>query len=85
MALLGLLVMLALAGLGMTAGLWLAQRPIRAWLSSMPVMRDEAALGLLAIVGASIYFTLIYLLLGRSWLAGFVRTATPAGEADASV
>ena len=79
------LAMLALAGLGMTAGLWLAQRPIRAWLSSMPVMRDEAALGLLAIVGASIYFTLIYLLLGRSWLAGFVRTATPAGEADASV
>lgn len=76
------LAMLTFAGLGMMAGLWLAQSPIRGWASSLPVMRDEAALVLLAVVGAVVYFMLIVILLGKSWLLGFVRTVTPAGETD---
>jgi putative peptidoglycan lipid II flippase len=65
------LVRLALGG-GILAMLLIAAAgPVARWAAGLPTLRDETALGVLAIGAAAVYAGSILLLLGWRWLMGF--------------
>ncbi len=64
---------LAVAGIALTAALYLAQGPIQSWLSSWPRLRDETALAALAGIGAVVYGGAVLALFGPQWLAAWRR------------
>jgi putative peptidoglycan lipid II flippase len=61
------------AGLVLAAVLWFTARFASAQFAHWSTMRDEAALGLLIIVGALVYAGAILLLFGPRWLKALVR------------
>jgi putative peptidoglycan lipid II flippase len=68
-------VRLVIAGAILAVVLWLAERLLRMWLAGMPVMRDEAMLAVLIVIGAVVYFGTLALLFGRGWLSRYRRGA----------
>jgi putative peptidoglycan lipid II flippase len=62
-----------IAGVVLAAALWLTARLASAQFAQWSTMRDEAALGLLIIVGAFVYAGAILLLFGPRWLRSLVR------------
>ncbi len=64
---------LALAGLALTAALWIAQWPVLALSAGWPGVHNGLALLLLGFIGAIVYGAAILGLFGRAWLAGVCR------------
>jgi putative peptidoglycan lipid II flippase len=62
---------LALAGLALAAALVFAERAADALFASWTALRAEATLMLLAVVGAAVYFGIVFALFGRQWLDAF--------------
>jgi putative peptidoglycan lipid II flippase len=62
---------LLLAGVVLAVVLWFGQRLIGGLVQSLPAMRAEVTLLLLALVGAVVYGTAVLMLLGRGWFAAF--------------
>jgi putative peptidoglycan lipid II flippase len=60
-------------GIALAAVFWLTARFAATRLASLSMLRDEAALGLLIVVGGVVYAALILLLFGRGWLRSLVR------------
>jgi putative peptidoglycan lipid II flippase len=60
-------------GLVLAAALWFGARLAAAQFGHLSVLRNEAALGLLIVVGAVVYAALLLLLFGRGWLRSLVR------------
>jgi putative peptidoglycan lipid II flippase len=67
---------LAVAGLALALALSLAQTPVAALVSDWKAFRDEAALAMLAAIGAAVYVGAVLALFGRDWLAQLRRKAT---------
>jgi putative peptidoglycan lipid II flippase len=63
----------AISGVVLAAALWFAARVAAAQFAHLPVLRDEAALGVLILVGALVYGVSILLLFGRGWIRSLVR------------
>jgi putative peptidoglycan lipid II flippase len=63
---------LILAGIALTAALWLAQWPVLALAAGLPA-HNVTALLLLGFLGALVYGGAILGLFGKSWLASFWR------------
>jgi putative peptidoglycan lipid II flippase len=71
---------LVLAGVALTAALWIAQWPVLAMTAGFPGKHNWLALLLLAFLGALVYGGAILGLFGKAWLASFwraPRAATP--------
>jgi putative peptidoglycan lipid II flippase len=62
-----------IAGMVLAAALWFASRFASVQFAHWSTMRDEAALGVLMIVGAAVYAGTILLLFGPRWLKALVR------------
>ena len=62
-----------IAGVVLAAALWLTAHVASAQFARWSTMRDEAALGLLIVVGALVYAGAILLLFGPRWLRSLVR------------
>ena len=62
-----------LAGLILGTALWFTARWAVLALSGMAALRDEAALGILIVVGAVVYGASVLLLFGKPWLARLIR------------
>ncbi|MGK2921479.1 MAG: murein biosynthesis integral membrane protein MurJ [Methyloceanibacter sp.] len=54
-------------------------------LSGLAHFRDETALALLVILGAGLYFVLVYLVLGRRWFTGLLKEVSTAADSPARV
>lgn len=65
------LMILLLCGAVLTVFLWYSTDPVVDWISSKVMMRDEAALMILATLSALIYGGFVIGLLGKSWFSGF--------------
>jgi putative peptidoglycan lipid II flippase len=65
---------LILAGIALTAALWIAQWPVLALTAGFPGKHTWLALLLLAFLGALTYGAAILGLFGKAWLASFWRT-----------
>ena len=65
----------AAAGAILALALWLAEGPVRSAFSGMTMLRDEASLAVLAVIGAIVYGAAIVALFGRGWLARYWRRA----------
>ncbi len=63
----------AVAGIVLGASLWAGARFASLQLAQLPVLRDEAALLFLVVLGAAVYGAAIWLLFGRNWLRRLVR------------
>jgi putative peptidoglycan lipid II flippase len=78
------LLKLALAGGALAAVLWLAERPVMELSRRLPVLHHEAALAMLAVLGAAVYGAFVLGLFGRQLLAALRRekraVATPMEE-----
>ena len=68
---------LVIAGITLTAALWVAQWPVLALAAGLPA-HNLAALLLLAFLGALVYGGAILGLFGRAWLGSFWRTSSSA-------
>lgn len=64
---------LILAGVALTAALWIAQWPVLAMTAGFPGKHTWLALLLLAFLGALVYGGAILALFGKAWLASFWR------------
>jgi putative peptidoglycan lipid II flippase len=62
-----------ITGIVLAAALWFAARFAAAQFAHLSALRDEAALGLLIVVGGVVYAALLLLLFGRGWLRSLVR------------
>jgi putative peptidoglycan lipid II flippase len=60
-------------GLVLGAALWFAARFAAVQFAHLAALRDEAALGLLIVVGAVVYIASILLLFGGGWIRSLVR------------
>jgi putative peptidoglycan lipid II flippase len=60
-------------GIVLAAALWFTARLAAAQFAHLSALRDEAALGLLIVVGGVVYAALILLLFGRGWIRSLVR------------
>jgi putative peptidoglycan lipid II flippase len=63
----------ALTGVMLAAALWFAAQFAASHLAGLGAHRDEAALVILIVVGASVYAAAILALFGLRWLRGLVR------------
>jgi putative peptidoglycan lipid II flippase len=63
----------AVSGIVLGGALWFAARVAAAQFAHLPALRDEAALGVLILVGALVYGMSILLLFGRGWIRSLVR------------
>src|SRR2546423_5698340 len=75
---------LLLAGIALTAALWIAQWPVLAMTAGFPGKHTWLALLLLGFLGALVYGGAILGLFGKAWLASFWRmpaAVTPAASA----
>ena len=67
---------LVAAGLALAGALWLGDLALRPAVSALaPALRDVAALAVLMVLGALVYFGAILGLFGSGWLRGFVSGA----------
>ncbi|MBS0531772.1 MAG: murein biosynthesis integral membrane protein MurJ [Proteobacteria bacterium] len=62
-----------LAGAALALALWLAARFASVQFADWSALRDEAALGLLVLVGAAVYAAAILLMFGPRWLRSLIR------------
>ena len=60
-------------GIVLAAALWFTARLAAAQFAHLSALRDEAALGLLIVMGGVVYAALILLLFGRGWIRSLVR------------
>ncbi len=60
---------LAVAGVALTAALWLALGPLTRVFADWPSWREESTLALLVLIGGVVYFVIILALFGPQWLA----------------
>jgi putative peptidoglycan lipid II flippase len=72
-ALLRALAKFVVTGLLLAAALWFAARVAAVQFAHLATLRDEAALGLLIVVGAVVYIASILLLFGGGWIRSLVR------------
>jgi putative peptidoglycan lipid II flippase len=64
---------LAIAGVALTAALWLCHAPVVHWLEKWDGPRDLAALAILAAIGAAVYGGILLILFGSKWIMTFRR------------
>jgi putative peptidoglycan lipid II flippase len=69
---------LAVAGAALAVALWLAYQPAESLVQDWRTMREEALLGVLALLGALVYGSVIAVLFGPQWLKAF-RLRGPGG------
>jgi putative peptidoglycan lipid II flippase len=62
------------AGVVLGAALWLAARLAASYLAQLNMLRDEATLLALIVVGSIVYAGSILLLFGRGWLGSLIRS-----------
>ncbi len=67
---------LALATLALAGAVWLCAAPIRNAAGALPLLRDEAALAAIALIGGIVYGAAVLVLLGPAWLKVFRRPQT---------
>lgn len=67
---------LAIAGLVLAAALWIAQRFLPGLFGSRRVLREEASLAILVLLGALVYGGMVLALFGPQWLAALRRRRT---------
>jgi putative peptidoglycan lipid II flippase len=65
---------LAAAGIALAAVLYLAEAPVASLVQSLPRLRDETALVVLAGIGALVYGGAVIALFGARWLAAWRRS-----------
>jgi putative peptidoglycan lipid II flippase len=65
------MIRLAVAGVALTAVLWLCHAPVVHWLEKWNGPRDLAALAVLAAIGAAVYGGTLLTLFGSKWLVAF--------------
>jgi putative peptidoglycan lipid II flippase len=65
------MVRLAIAGVVLAGVLWLCHVPVIRWVGDWRGLRDLAALGVLAAIGAAVYGGAVLILFGGGWIAGF--------------
>jgi putative peptidoglycan lipid II flippase len=68
------LVKFFVTGVVLAAALWLAARFAASYFAQLGLLRDEAALGVLIVVGAAVYSGAVLLLFGTGWLKSLMRT-----------
>ena len=71
---------LAVAGVALTAALWLSLGPLTRMFADWPSWREESTLALLVLIGGVVYFAIILALFGPQWLAALrarKRVPTP--------
>jgi putative peptidoglycan lipid II flippase len=66
--------MLAIAGLALAAALFFGQRAVAPMFADWPAFRDVATLVVLAVIGAVVYFGIVFALVGKQWLAALSRS-----------
>jgi len=71
------IVRLAIAGVMLTAAIWLCHAPIVRWLAAWSGPRDLVALGILVAIGAAVYGATLLILVGTKWLAAFRGKTRP--------
>jgi putative peptidoglycan lipid II flippase len=69
---------LAIAGVALTAALWLALGPLSRVFAEWPSWREESTLALLVLIGGVVYFAIILALFGPQWLAALRARKRPA-------
>jgi len=69
---------LAVAGVALTAALWLALGPLTRVFADWPSWREESTLALLVLIGGVVYFAIILALFGPQWLAALRARKRPA-------
>jgi putative peptidoglycan lipid II flippase len=74
-------VRLIAAGILLAAVLFFAARFLSPYFAKMTNFRDEALLLALAVLGGAAYLMLVWVLLGRKWLAGLLRSTEQAAKA----
>ena len=77
-------VRLAGAGLALAVVLWIAFGPVTRLCATLPRLRDETALAILAVLGGVIYGGLIAVMFGRRLLRGLGRRGGPGGAPPAT-
>jgi putative peptidoglycan lipid II flippase len=65
------LIILLICGAILAIFLRYSNAPVTRWLASIPLMRDETALAILAVASAMVYGGFIMGMLGKHWFAGF--------------
>jgi putative peptidoglycan lipid II flippase len=68
---------LAVAGVALTAALWLALGPLTRVFADWPSWREESTLALLVLIGGVVYFAIILALFGPQWLAALRARKRP--------
>jgi putative peptidoglycan lipid II flippase len=69
---------LALAGLALAAALLVCERPLAGLFAARPALQDVATLAVLALIGAVVYFGIVFALFGKEWVATLRRR--PPGD-----
>jgi putative peptidoglycan lipid II flippase len=67
------------AGLVMGVGLYAGERLLGPMFAALPMLREEALLAALIVLGGLLYVALVTLFRGRTWLKGLTRDAGQAG------
>ncbi len=70
-------VRLALAGLALAVALFFGERVATALFASWTALREEVTLALVALIGAVVYFGIVFALFGRQWLDALKRRRGP--------
>jgi putative peptidoglycan lipid II flippase len=65
--------MLAIAGLVLAVALFFGQRAVTPMFADWPAFHDVATLAVLAVIGAVVYFGIVFALVGKQWLAALSR------------
>jgi putative peptidoglycan lipid II flippase len=65
--------MLAIAGLALAAVLFFGERAVAPMFADWPAFHDVATLVVLAVIGAVVYFGVVFALVGKQWLAALSR------------
>jgi putative peptidoglycan lipid II flippase len=73
-------VRLIAAGIVLGVVLFLAARFLPPYFAKMTSLRDESLLLAVAVLGGVAYFAAVWVLLGRPWLKGLLRSAEPAAK-----
>ena len=71
------IVRLAIAGVVLTAAIWLCHAPVVRWLATWGGPRDLGALAILAAIGVVVYGATLLILFGTKWLAAFRGKTRP--------
>jgi putative peptidoglycan lipid II flippase len=72
-------------GVVFAAALFAGAYGLQQALAGLTHFRDEAALALLVLLGAGLYFLLVYLVLGRRWFSGLLKEVSTAADSPAPV